>query len=248
MQKILKSFIILTLFSLIITGCSQKDDTRKLESFDMNTSENVSEQNDESYQFLAKTKIKNGGAYIRVYIPIDTSLDFDNPPAASSLQGITVRNELIKNDEAPDVSDISKEEQDRLEKKLKENKQIKKIVKKTGDETKDCSLREINYSITKDDRNYPCKIIIKTQLIQDSYYLRTVITVDNTKAGDDTAAILKEVLKAYGLSFGEESETDTQTKDDAPSEDSTKKDTNSFWDDIEDDPDVQSDSNVITDE
>ena len=50
---------------------------------------------------------------------------------------------------------------------------------------------------------YPCISIIKMDQLRDGFYLITTLNVDNSKANEDTKAILEEIMEVYGISIKE---------------------------------------------
>ena len=79
-----------------------------------------------------------------------------------------------------------------------EDKFLKKIeeIKKN---ISGCYIQQIDYEIKNDTTVYPCALYLKIDDVSEDAILDTVITVDNTKSDDKTAAILKEVLSANGI-------------------------------------------------
>ena len=65
-------------------------------------------------------------------------------------------------------------------------------------------LMEMDYN--QSDGNctlYPCISIIKMDQLRDGFYLITTLNVDNSKANEDTKAILEEIMEVYGISIKE---------------------------------------------
>lgn len=185
---------------VILTGCGGSGED-KLESYAV-SGEEVSE-NEIQYPHLTRISLNKDDASLRVYLPDGDSLEKSESKASSSLEGIHVETELIE-DAGASVSILSESEFNARQAGVSQIPGVQNITAAVESTGEGFSIRQINYSINDGNGNiFPCTVIIKADHIQSTYYLKTVITIDNSSAGDDSGSILKETLDAYGIELGQ---------------------------------------------
>lgn len=185
---------------LALTGCGSSKSETKLESYAV-SGEEVSES-ENRYTYLTSINLKKDNANLRVYLPDGESPEKSESKASSSMDGVTVETELITDDNGANVSSISETEFITRQTEISQLAGIQDITdipESTGDSF---SIRQIGYNINDGSGTiFPCTVIIKADHIQDTYFLKTVITVDNSQANEEAKSILKEIMDAYGLSL-----------------------------------------------
>lgn len=198
----IKRFFIIFVGVLVLTGCGSPKSEIKLESYAV-SGEEVSES-ESRYTYLTSINLKKDNANLRVYLPDGESPEKSESMASSSMDGITVETELITDDSGANESSISEVEFITRQTEISQLPGIQDITdipESTGDSF---SIRQIGYNINDGSGTiFPCTVIIKADHIQDTYFLKTVITVDNSSAGDNSGLILKEILDSYGIELGQ---------------------------------------------
>lgn len=185
---------------LTLTGCGSSESETKLESYAV-SGEEVSES-ENRYTYLTSINLKKDNANLRVYLPDGESPEKSESMASSSMDGITVETELITDDSGADVSSISETEFITRQTEINQLAGIQDITNIPESAGDSFSIRQIGYNINDSNGTiFPCTVIIKADHIQDTYFLKTVITVDNSKANEDTKSVLKEIMDAFGLSM-----------------------------------------------
>lgn len=196
----IKRFFIIFVGILVFTGCGSPKSETKLESYAV-SGEEVSES-ESRYTYLTSINLKKDNANLRVYLPDGESPEKSESKASSSMDGITVETELITDGSGANVSSISETEFITRQTEISQlagNQDITDIPESAGDSS---SIRQIGYNINDGSGTiFPCTVIIKADHIQGTYFLKTVITVDNSKANEDTKSVLKEIMDAFGLSM-----------------------------------------------
>ena len=190
------------MFIIIFTGCSGSGSKDELESY-AESGEEIN-QNEIRYSYLTSINLKKDNATLRIYMPDGDSIEKSDSKARSTLQGIGVETELVKDDSEISVSGLSETEQNSRQNTVSQLPGVQDISVSAESTGESFSIRQINYSINDGNGNiFPCTVIIKADHIQSIYYLKTVITIDNSSAGDDSGSILKETLDAYGIKLGQ---------------------------------------------
>ena len=150
-----------------------------------------------SYQYLSKLALKTKDSFLSTYQLIQGRNGSDSESKAE-MDGITMDLKLYSKKEQS-VGKLLESEYNNQTKNLSEQSNIQNvkvydIVKGSG-----CYIQQIDYEIKNDTTVYPCALYLKIDDVSEDAILDTVITVDNTKSDDKTAAILKEVLSANGI-------------------------------------------------
>ena len=132
------------------------------------------------------------------YAPERQQNDIYHKLYKAEMDGITMDLKLYSKKEQS-VGKLLESEYNNQTKNLSEQSNIQNvkvydIVKGSG-----CYIQQIDYEIKNDTTVYPCALYLKIDDVSEDAILDTVITVDNTKSDDKTAAILKEVLSANGI-------------------------------------------------
>lgn len=196
----IKRFFIIFIGIFVLTGCGKTESNTELESYAV-SGEEVSD-NENRYSYLTSINLKKDNANLRVYLPDGESPEKSESKASSSMSGITVETELVFDDSGVNVSALSETEFNTRQIEVSQLAGIQDIVNAPESIGDNFSIRQIGYNINDGNGTiFPCTVIIKADHIQDTYYLKTVITVDNSKANEETKSILKEIMDAYGLSL-----------------------------------------------
>lgn len=150
-----------------------------------------------SYQYLSKLALKTKDSFLSTYQLIQGRNGSDSESKAE-MDGITMDLKLYSKKEQS-VGKLLESEYNNQTKNLSEQSNIQNVkvydvVKGSG-----CYIQQIDYEIKNDTTVYPCALYLKIDDVSEDAILDTVITVDNTKSDDKTAAILKEVLSANGI-------------------------------------------------
>ena len=191
---VLTVLVILAGFTLWIYRPAHKDNTentnKKIEKF-------TKKDEEISYQYLSKLALKTKDSFLSPYQLIQGRNGSDSESKAE-MDGITMDLKLYSKKEQS-VGKLLESEYNNQTKNLSEQSNIQNVkvydvVKGSG-----CYIQQIDYEIKNDTTVYPCALYLKIDDVSEDAILDTVITVDNTKSDDKTAAILKEVLSANGI-------------------------------------------------
>ena len=174
---VLTVLVILAGFTLWIYRPAHKDNTentnKKIEKF-------TKKDEEISYQYLSKLALKTKDSFLSTYQLIQGRNGSDSESKAE-MDGITMDLKLYSKKEQS-VGKLLESEYNNQTKNLSEQSNI-----------------QIDYDIKNDTTVYPCALYLQIDDVSEDAILDTVITVDNTKSDDKTAAILKEVLSANGI-------------------------------------------------
>lgn len=184
-----KTFLAI-LSAILLTGCGES----KLEPYEQESTHTQAEINENEY--MAATTLWLGEETIPCFV-LSKNYQNDGECASGSQSGITTEVSVYSTAEisAEELIETTSEEE------------CSRIVQIDGysdvafyDATNEdgCYLRQMSYSIVKNDISYPCMTIIKEEPAETSV-TQTVVYVDNTKTDSDSERILTEVLRVYGI-------------------------------------------------
>ena len=187
----LKVFICLLCLT-VLCGCKEKG--AELEKY--HSGEEKIEQNAEKYEYLTSIILKESSASLRVWIPDSNTISKKENQVSSQNAGIEVETELLENS-SESIQQLCEAKVSEKQNEINAFAGVKDVAV-TGDSSSGIAM--INYNIRDGGSNiYPCAVIIKAENIEEGYYLRTSVTVDNTSANENTKKILAEVLDAFGI-------------------------------------------------
>lgn len=188
-----KKVLLCILCAIVLSGCGN-DEPEKLEEY-QNSEEEI-EESQNKYEHLTSIILKEEGASLRIWLPDSDSIHKEDNLASSKKSGIEVEAELLKSSE--DVMHMLCEEKAAEKQNWINALASVQGISVSGDASSGIVM--ISYSINDGNGNiYPCAVIIKVENIEDDYFLRTTVTVDNTSANEDTEKVLSEVLDAFGI-------------------------------------------------
>ena len=151
-----------------------------------------------SYQYLSKLALKTDDSFLSTYQLIQGRNSNSASESRAEMDGISMVLKLYSKKEQT-IGKLLEQEYTNQYQLLSgqaniQNVKVYDVVKGNG-----CYIQQIDYEIRNETTVYPCAMYLKIDDVSEDSILDTVIVVDNTKADDKTAAILKEVVTAAGI-------------------------------------------------
>lgn len=112
--------------------------------------------------------------------------------AESTNHGIAMSYALEKQDAADALTAREKKEKEAIR---------TRIGNGTISEEKGSGVVTLSYAVEDKSAVYPCMTVIKGESVEDGISLVSSLTIDNTRADDQTSAVVKEALSILGISL-----------------------------------------------
>lgn len=211
MKKIILFFLFLSVTAFSY-GCSHKDDDipefenhvtdegKTAENLqNMEIEEYIDEEDPENspYVYMQKIRLRDENYTVDTYIIKSDNIKIDGASAESSSDGVTMKTSLVKNG-----NDVIRTN---TEKRLERINRLENLKEEPRTEIRD-NIGIISYSVVKGNKEYPCLYICKADNVVDEddmkIILFTEITINNMKANERTADIMKEVMEVTGIEQG----------------------------------------------
>lgn len=189
--------------SLLISGCSKEEPKESRKELEPYVEIGDAKAEDSPYQYLKKIQLQNENISVETYLPISENQTQQGTEAYASLNGISIA-VSIKEEKEETAGTFLNEAYQQEYARIHKLKNIQDFKAFDLIEKKNFWLMEMDYN--QSDGNctlYPCISIIKMDQLRDGFYLITTLNVDNSKANEDTKAILEEIMEVYGISIKE---------------------------------------------
>lgn len=187
------SFILLSISFL--TACSSDATEDFLPMEGQSLEPYVESGSDEAYVYLEKVPLATDHAYMVVYAM--EGYEGDQTEVSCEGHGISLSVEILDSSEQIDEGSLMEELTDTVLEGLTDTApSVSEIIE--GDS---CLVREINWQVLEGNVVYPCIAYMKADDLGEGNLLATVITVDNQSTDEESEAVLKEVLDAYGIAL-----------------------------------------------
>ena len=185
--------------SLLISGCSKEEPKESRKELEPYVEIGDAKAEDSPYQYLKKIQLQNENISVETYLPISENQTQQGTEAYASLNGISIA-VSIKEEKEETAGTFLNEAYQQEYARIHKLKNIQDFKAFDLIEKENFWLMEMDYN--QSDGNctlYPCISIIKMDQLRDGFYLITTLNVDNSKANEDTKAI----LEVYGISIKE---------------------------------------------
>ena len=171
---------------VFLTGCQQeKNSLRKLEEYE--------EEETTEFQFMEEGILK--GPTLTLKVPVLKDSTIEGERSTGEKYGVTVDTELLE-----DCVPVDKIQQIYTEYETYETEgSIQDLEISDLLEEDDYGIVEIRYDIQSGSVTYPCAVYIKLDQLTGGGYLKTTIEIDNSKADENSAQVVKEVMDAYHI-------------------------------------------------
>lgn len=189
--------------SLLISGCSKEEPKESRKELEPYVEIGDAKAEDSPYQYLKKIQLQNENISVETYLPISENQTQERTEAYASLNGISIA-VSIKEEKEETAGTFLNEAYQQEYARIHKLKNIQDFKAFDLIEKENFWLMEMDYN--QSDGNctlYPCISIIKMDQLRDGFYLITTLNVDNSKANEDTKAILEEIMEVYGISIKE---------------------------------------------
>lgn len=189
--------------SLLISGCSKEEPKESRKELEPYVEIGDAKAEDSPYQYLKKIQLQNENISVETYLPISENQTQQGTEAYASLNGISIA-VSIKEEKEETAGTFLNEAYQQEYARIHKLKNIQDFKAFDLIEKENYWLMEMDYN--QSDGNctlYPCISIIKMDQLRDGFYLITTLNVDNSKANEDTKAILEEIMEVYGISIKE---------------------------------------------
>ena len=189
--------------SLLISGCSKEEPKESRKELEPYVEIGDAKAEDSPYQYLKKIQLQNENISVETYLPISENQTQQGTEAYASLNGISIA-VSIKEEKEETAGTFLNEAYQQEYARIHKLKNIQDFKAFDLIEKENFWLMEMDYN--QSDGNctlYPCSSIIKMDQLRDGFYLITTLNVDNSKANEDTKAILEEIMEVYGISIKE---------------------------------------------
>ncbi len=189
--------------SLLISGCSKEEPKESRKELEPYVEIGDAKAEDSPYQYLKKIQLQNENISVETYLPISENQTQQGTEAYASLNGISIA-VSIKEEKEETAGTFLNEAYQQEYARIHKLKNIQDFKAFDLIEKENFWLMEMDYN--QSDGNctlYPCISIIKMDQLRDGFYLITTLNVDNSKANEDTKAILEEIMEVYGISIKE---------------------------------------------
>lgn len=189
--------------SLLISGCSKEEPKESRKELEPYVEIGDAKAEDSPYQYLKKIQLQNENISVETYLPISENQTQRGTEAYASLNGISIA-VSIKEEKEETAGTFLNEAYQQEYARIHKLKNIQDFKAFDLIEKENFWLMEMDYN--QSDGNctlYPCISIIKMDQLRDGFYLITTLNVDNSKANEDTKAILEEIMEVYGISIKE---------------------------------------------
>lgn len=189
--------------SLLISGCSKEEPKESRKELEPYVEIGDAKAEDSPYKYLKKIQLQNENISVETYLPISENQTQQGTEAYASLNGISIA-VSIKEEKEETAGTFLNEAYQQEYARIHKLKNIQDFKAFDLIEKENFWLMEMDYN--QSDGNctlYPCISIIKMDQLRDGFYLITTLNVDNSKANEDTKAILEEIMEVYGISIKE---------------------------------------------
>ncbi len=189
--------------SLLISGCSKEEPKESRKELEPYVEIGDAKAEDSPYQYLKKIQLQNENISVETYLPISENQTQQGTEAYASLNGISIA-VSIKEEKEETAGTFLNEAYQQEYARIHKLKNIQDFKAFDLIEKENFWLMEMDYN--QSDGNctlYPCISIIKMDQLRDGFYLITTLNIDNSKANEDTKAILEEIMEVYGISIKE---------------------------------------------
>lgn len=189
--------------SLLISGCSKEEPKESRKELEPYVEIGDAKAEDSPYQYLKKIQLQNENISVETYLPISENQTQQGTEAYASLNGISIA-VSIKEEKEETAGTFLNEAYQQEYARIHKLKNIQDFKAFDLIEKENFWLMEMDYN--QSDGNctlYPCISIIKMDQLRDGFYLITTLNVDNSKANEDTKAIMEEIMEVYGISIKE---------------------------------------------
>lgn len=189
--------------SLLISGCSKEEPKESRKELEPYVEIGDAKAEDSPYQYLKKIQLQNENISVETYLPISENQTQQGTEVYASLNGISIA-VSIKEEKEETAGTFLNEAYQQEYARIHKLKNIQDFKAFDLIEKENFWLMEMDYN--QSDGNctlYPCISIIKMDQLRDGFYLITTLNVDNSKANEDTKAILEEIMEVYGISIKE---------------------------------------------
>ncbi len=189
--------------SLLISGCSKEEPKESRKELEPYVEIGDAKAEDSPYQYLKKIQLQNENISVETYLPISENQTQQGTEAYASLNGISIA-VSIKEEKEETAGTFLNEAYQQEYARIHKLKNIQDFKAFDLIEKENFWLMEMDYNQSEGNCTlYPCISIIKMDQLRDGFYLITTLNVDNSKANEDTKAILEEIMEVYGISIKE---------------------------------------------
>ena len=189
--------------SLLISGCSKEEPKESRKELEPYVEIGDAKAEDSPYQYLKKIQLQNENISVETYLPISENQTQQGTEAYASLNGISIA-VSIKEEKEETAGTFLNEAYQQEYARIHKLKNIQDFKAFDLIEKENFWLMEMDYNQSEVNCTlYPCISIIKMDQLRDGFYLITTLNVDNSKANEDTKAILEEIMEVYGISIKE---------------------------------------------
>lgn len=200
----------------LLSGCKEvpPDDTKSQEFQELEpyVEEIVGEEAEENakneaspYESLRAVLLEDENVSVKAYVPDGTDFSQDGLHASGVKDGVTVRLDVLQETKETSAVDLIEDAYQSEKSEAEGLEGVQDIHAYDLEEGDGYWMLEIGYNVSDGGANlYPCKTIIKLDQLSDDFLLRSVIQIDNTKANENTKAVLEDAMEAFGIEYKDE--------------------------------------------